>query len=202
MLGGYLLISNLSKLAFSKKVCKWPKVKGVIKEIYATDWQPLEATDPKADPIKLRYYYSYKGKEYDNVTLGTDYTLWISSGSKSNRVFIKDVSGLIQNIKENPEVTIWLNPENPKDSFLLLQQKSHVFLACMGGCLVVWAIVIGFFVSEVKAINIADKVVVKEFKTDEEMDSPEFEENNTDTSTTEPSYTISDSSTIDPALLR
>jgi hypothetical protein len=205
-LGGYLLLSNLSKLSFSKEVSKWPKEDGAIKEVYAKDWYPLDATHDKEDPIKLRYYYSYRGKEYHNIVLGTDYSVWLSKTSTSNGIVVKDIPDLIQRLKENPKVTVWVNPENPKDSFLLLNQKSNVFLSCMGVCLIIWAIVIGFFISNVKVLNIADKVVVKEFKTEEEMDALEeleSEENNTiDTSNSEPSYTISDSSTIDTNLLR
>jgi hypothetical protein len=164
--GTAMFLKMRARYRTSSVIKGWDKVTGIITHIYCNnEWYELTAKVPRTDTVMIRYTYKHAGVNYtsSSVFMDSEATL-ISSQNVEGQVFKHDIPLFVQNIQEKPELVVWVNPDNPRQSVLVDLSPQNYAFSLVGLVVIVWAICLTLLLSDAFSINIAKKIKVLEQK--------------------------------------
>lgn len=164
--GLILFLKMRAKYRASNVVRKWDQVKGYITHINSNDeWYEINSQIPRTNIISIRYSYKILGNSYtsSSVFMNSE-TTSISSLNEEGHVFKQDIPAFIKSIQAQPELNVWVNPQNPRQSVLVNVAPQNLILSMIGLVVIIWAICISILVSDAFKIDIVKKIKVLEQK--------------------------------------
>lgn len=166
MVGLILFLKMRAKYRASNVVRKWDQIKGYITHINSNDeWYEINSQIPQTNKILIRYSYKILGNSYTSSSVFQDSEATsISSLNGEGHVFKQDIPTFIKSIQAQPELNVWVNPQNPRQSVLVNVAPQNLILSLIGLVAIIWAICISILVSDAFKIDITKKIKVMEHK--------------------------------------
>jgi hypothetical protein len=154
------------KYLASNVIKKWDKVTGYITHINSNDtWYELNDQIPRTNKILILYSYKILGNSYTSSSVFMDSeTTFISSLNEDGHIFKYDIPAFIKSIQAQPELIVWVNPQNPRQSVLVNVAPQNLVLSLIGLVVIIWALCISILVSDAFKMDITKKIKVLEQK--------------------------------------
>lgn len=166
IVGTTLFFKMRDRYLATNVIKRWDKVPGNITHIYCNnEWYDLHAKIPRTDTVMIRYAYEHSGINYtsQSVYLNSEATL-ISSRDAEGQVYKHDIPQFVKNIQEKPDLVVWVNPANPRQSVLVDLSPRNYTYSLIGLVVIVWALCLTFMFFDTFHIDIAKNIKVLEQK--------------------------------------
>ena len=174
-IGIYLIKNSYQPFKENRAALQWDKVNGEVIEIYSNDkWHSLHAPIASTKEIQLAYEFEYRGIKYRRDTLDLDNEkIHITKRKNKSRSVMPDLSLYIECVRENPEVSIWVEPNNPNKTILKNIWRKHLVNILTGMTLIIWGLCTArlVMVNElgIGGIKLEEKIEVVEYLSKEEI---------------------------------